>query len=251
MERHGVVLSIHGEVTDPDVDVFDRKAVFIDRVLKRLAAAISQASGSSLNTSRQTMRPDFVGAIGGRIEATVTPQHLVINPRMRSSTAGLRPHAYCLPVAQAGEAPARTSPRKAATSRSLREYLPWHRQCAARARGEGERLRLRSRRLNAPFALSKAMRPFLRKRTRSTSWKAFPRSVNGPRFLRPSAQWRFDHAESRILVRTRRASDGWRDGHSASRRGDAALARGFLRLIRGGRSAAAPPEVSRPIAGVP
>src|SRR5258707_1198997 len=98
MERIGMVLCIHGEVTGPDVDVFDREAVFITRVLSRVVSDFPDLKivFEHITTAEAA---EFVDASGPRIAATITPQHLVIN-RNALFAGGLRPHAYCLPVAK-------------------------------------------------------------------------------------------------------------------------------------------------------
>jgi len=110
MEKIGMVLCVHGEVTDPDVDVFDREAVFIDRVLTRLVSDFPELK-IVLEHITTSDAVDFVSS--GRVAATITPQHLVIN-RNAMFAGGLRPHAYCLPVAKREEH--RLAVRKAAVS---------------------------------------------------------------------------------------------------------------------------------------
>ena len=96
MERAGLVLCVHGEVTDPAVDVFDREAVFLDRVLTPL---IADFPGMRVVLEHVTTAEAvaFVRAAGPRVAATITPQHLHLN-RNALFAGGLRPHAYCLPV---------------------------------------------------------------------------------------------------------------------------------------------------------
>ena len=99
MEKIGMVLCVHGEVTDPQVDVFDREAVFIDRVLTRIVSDFPELKIvlEHITTSEAV---DFIAT--GRVAATITPQHLMIN-RNALFAGGLRPHAYCLPVAKREE----------------------------------------------------------------------------------------------------------------------------------------------------
>ena len=96
MERAGMVLCVHGEVTDPAVDIFDREAVFLDRVL---APLIARFPGLRIVLEHVTTADAvaFVQASEGRLAATITPQHLHLN-RNALFAGGLRPHAYCLPV---------------------------------------------------------------------------------------------------------------------------------------------------------
>jgi dihydroorotase len=96
MERLGIVLSIHGEVTDADVDVFDREHVFIDR---HLSAIIRDFPGLRIVLEHITTREaaQFVAEAPSRVAATITPQHLLYS-RNALFAGGLRPHLYCLPV---------------------------------------------------------------------------------------------------------------------------------------------------------
>jgi dihydroorotase len=110
MEKIGMVLCVHGEVTDPAVDVFDREAVFIDRVLVRIVDDFPELK-IVLEHITTSDAVDFVAT--GAIAATITPQHLTIN-RNAMFAGGLRPHAYCLPVAKREEH--RLAVRRAATS---------------------------------------------------------------------------------------------------------------------------------------
>jgi dihydroorotase len=110
MEKIGMVLCVHGEVTDPDVDVFDREAMFIDRVLTRIVSDFPELK-IVLEHITTSDAVDFVAT--GQVAATVTPQHLMIN-RNALFDGGLRPHAYCLPVAKREEH--RLAVRRAATS---------------------------------------------------------------------------------------------------------------------------------------
>jgi dihydroorotase len=99
MAELGMVLQVHGEVTDPAVDVFDREARFIERVLAPLAERLPTLRIVFEHiTTRAAL--DFV--LGGRsgLAATVTPQHLLLN-RNALFSGGLRPHHYCLPVLKA------------------------------------------------------------------------------------------------------------------------------------------------------
>jgi dihydroorotase len=119
MERAGMPLLIHGEVTDPAVDVFDREKAFIDRVFSRL---VRDFPGLKMAFEHITTADaaDFVMAAGDNLAATITPQHLIIN-RNALFAGGLRPHAYCLPVAKREEH--RLAIRKAATSGSSKFFL--------------------------------------------------------------------------------------------------------------------------------
>jgi dihydroorotase len=99
MSEVGLVLQVHGEVTDPDVDVFDREACYIERVLAPLSERHPQLRIVVEHITTRTAL-DFV--LSGRtgIGATVTPQHLLLN-RNALFAGGLRPHHYCRPVLKA------------------------------------------------------------------------------------------------------------------------------------------------------
>ncbi|MFO1281986.1 MAG: dihydroorotase [Burkholderiales bacterium] len=96
MEKHGLVLSLHGEVTDADVDIYDRERVFVDRTLARL---VRDFPGLRIVVEHITTREaaEFVAAAGANLAATITPQHLVWS-RNAMLVGGVRPHFYCLPI---------------------------------------------------------------------------------------------------------------------------------------------------------
>jgi dihydroorotase len=96
MERLGVPLLVHGEVTDPEIDIFDREAVFIEQVL---APLVHRHQGLKVVFEHVTTRDavDFVRASPPSIGATITPQHLLLN-RNAILVGGVQPHHYCLPV---------------------------------------------------------------------------------------------------------------------------------------------------------
>ena len=96
MQRIGMPLLIHGEVTDQEVDIFDREAMFVDRILHRLVADYPDLR-IVLEHITTEEAAGFVAAAGPNVAATITPQHLLIN-RNALFAGGLRPHAYCLPV---------------------------------------------------------------------------------------------------------------------------------------------------------
>ena len=96
MQEAGLPLLLHGEVTDPDVDVFDREAVFIDRVLAPLLQRLPRLKVVLEHiTTRQAA--EFVMAAPANVAATVTAHHLLYN-RNAMFQGGIRPHYYCLPV---------------------------------------------------------------------------------------------------------------------------------------------------------
>jgi dihydroorotase len=96
MARHGVPLLVHGEVTDPEVDVFDRERVFIDTVLAEIERRIP---GLRIVFEHITTREaaQYVESAGPDIAATITAHHLLYN-RNAIFRGGIRPHYYCLPV---------------------------------------------------------------------------------------------------------------------------------------------------------
>jgi dihydroorotase len=96
MAEYGVPLLVHGEVTNPDVDIFDREAVFIDRVLSHVIDAVP---GLKMVFEHVTTRDGvgFVMDAGDNVAATITAHHLLMN-RNAMFNKGLRPHHYCLPV---------------------------------------------------------------------------------------------------------------------------------------------------------
>jgi len=96
MQRRGMPLLVHGEVTDPSVDVFDREAVFIDQVLEPLRRDFPELKIVMEHiTTREAA--EYVADAGPRLAATITPQHLLYS-RNALFQGGLRPHYYCLPV---------------------------------------------------------------------------------------------------------------------------------------------------------
>ena len=96
MQRHGLLLQVHGEVTDPAVDVFDREAVFIERVMAPLRRDFPELKVVFEHiTTREAAQ--YVAEAGPHTAATVTAHHLLYN-RNALFLGGLRPHYYCLPV---------------------------------------------------------------------------------------------------------------------------------------------------------
>ena len=119
MQAIGMPLLLHGEVTDPDVDIFDREAAFIDRILDPLVDDFPDLK-IVLEHITTTEAADFVRDAPATVAATITPHHLHIN-RNALFAGGLRPHAYCLPVAK--REAHRLAVRKAATSGSPKYFL--------------------------------------------------------------------------------------------------------------------------------
>jgi dihydroorotase len=96
MESEDVVLCVHGEATDADIDTFDRERVFVDRSLAKI---VRDFPALRIVVEHVTTREavQFVTAAGPRVAATITPQHLLYS-RNALFAGGLRPHLYCLPV---------------------------------------------------------------------------------------------------------------------------------------------------------
>jgi dihydroorotase len=174
MERIGMVLCIHGEVTDPDVDVFDREAVFIDRVLKGMVRDFPALKivFEHITTAEAAA---FVEGSGESVAATVTPQHLIIN-RNALFAGGLRPHAYCLPVAKREQH--RIAVRKAATSGSRKFFLGT--DSAPHSREAKESSCGCAGIFNAPYALESYLQVF-EEEGAIDKFESFA-SLNGPNF---------------------------------------------------------------------
>jgi dihydroorotase len=173
MESIGMVLCVHGEVTDPEVDVFDREAVFIERVLDKVVGDFPRLKIvfehiTTEDAVRFVTRQPYVAA-------TVTPQHLIIN-RNAIFSGGLRPHAYCLPVAKREKH--RLAVRKAATSGSPKFFLGT--DSAPHAREAKESACGCAGIFNAPFALESYATVF-EEEGALPKLEAFA-SLNGPRF---------------------------------------------------------------------
>ena len=154
MQEIGMVFCIHGEVTDPDVDVFDREAVFIDRILAPLVRDFPALKMVLEHiTTRQAV--EFVADAPANVAATVTPQHLHLN-RNALFKGGLRPHAYCLPVVKREEH--RLAVRKAAVSGSPKFFLGT--DTAPHAREAKESACGCAGIFNAPYALESYVQVF-------------------------------------------------------------------------------------------
>ncbi|WP_371223738.1 dihydroorotase [Roseovarius sp. 2305UL8-3] len=119
MAEIGCPLCVHGEVTDTEIDIFDREAVFIDRVLDPIRRATPglRVVMEHITTSNGV---DYVLAGDDSLGATITTHHLIIN-RNHILVGGIKPHYYCLPVAKREEH--RLALRKAATIGQSRFFL--------------------------------------------------------------------------------------------------------------------------------
>ena len=172
----GMVLCVHGEVTDPEVDVFDREAVFIERALAPLLDDLPELRVVFEHVTTQEA-VQFVEGAGDNVAATITPQHLHIN-RNAMLVGGIRPHAYCLPVAKREKH--RLALRKAATSGSAKFFLGT--DSAPHAREAKESACGCAGIFNAPFALESYLTVFEAEGALD-KFEAFA-SENGPRFYR-------------------------------------------------------------------
>jgi dihydroorotase len=119
MAAHGMPLLLHGEVTDPSVDVFDRERVFIETILAPLVARFPKLRVvlEHITTSEAA---DFVSRASENVAATITAHHLLLN-RNALFAGGMRPHHYCLPVLK--REPHRLALVKAAVSGSPKFFL--------------------------------------------------------------------------------------------------------------------------------
>jgi len=119
MAEHGIPLLLHGEVTDPEVDVFDREKAFIDRILIPLERRLPglRMVLEHITTSEAAL---FVSSAPANIAATITAHHLLMN-RNALFAGGIRPHHYCLPVLKREQH--RAALAKAAVSGNPRFFL--------------------------------------------------------------------------------------------------------------------------------
>ena len=119
MAEIGLPLCVHGEVTDPTVDIFDREAIFIDTVLDSIRR---KTPGLRVIMEHITTRQgvDYARSGGPDLAATITTHHLILN-RNHILAGGIRPHYYCLPVAKRESH--RLALRQAATSGEARFFL--------------------------------------------------------------------------------------------------------------------------------
>jgi dihydroorotase len=119
MAEHGMPLLVHGEVTDPAVDVFDRERVFLERMLAPLVARFPALKIVVEHiTTREAAQ--FVQEAGDNVAATITAHHLLIN-RNALFAGGIRPHLYCLPIVK--REPHREALVAAAASGSRKFFL--------------------------------------------------------------------------------------------------------------------------------
>ena len=119
MQREGLILLVHGEVTDPAIDLFDREAAFIDQQLIPLRRDFPELKIVMEHVTTQEAA-EYVAAADQFLAATITPQHLLFN-RNAIFMGGIRPHYYCLPVLK--RETHRLALVKAATSGSPKFFL--------------------------------------------------------------------------------------------------------------------------------
>ncbi|PTB87481.1 dihydroorotase [Thalassospira xiamenensis] len=119
MASLGIPLCVHGEVTDPEIDIFDRESVFIDRVLDPLRKRLPELRVIMEHITTED-GVEYVKANDRNLGATITTHHLIIN-RNAILVGGIHPHFYCLPVAKREKH--RLALRKAATSGDVRFFL--------------------------------------------------------------------------------------------------------------------------------
>jgi dihydroorotase len=161
MQRVGMPLLVHGEVTDPDVDAFDREKVFIERILSRLVEDFPELRIVLEHiTTREAVQ--FVEAAAPNVAGTVTPHHLVIN-RNALFAGGLRPHAYCLPL---------TASRSGALRPPAHRSFSWGRT-ARRTRSSARKAPAAAPASSTRPSPSKPMPP---RSTRTARWTASRRS---------------------------------------------------------------------------
>lgn len=174
MEEIGMPLLIHGEVTDSDIDIFDREAVFIETILEPLVRDFP-ALKIVLEHITTADAVQFVESAGETVAATITPHHLHIN-RNAIFAGGIRPHAYCLPIAKRERH--RLAVRKAAVSGSPKFFLGT--DTAPHARDAKESACGCAGIFNAPYALESYASVFEAEGALD-HFEAFA-SENGPRF---------------------------------------------------------------------
>ncbi len=174
MEAEGIVLCIHGEVTDADIDVFDREAEFIDRHMRAIVANFPRLKVVFEHiTTKDAV--DFVMGEGPQVAATITPQHLHIN-RNAMLVGGIQPHNYCLPVAK--RELHRLALRAAATSGSPKFFLGT--DSAPHLRGDKESACGCAGIFGAPYALESYLTVF-DEEDALEHFEGFA-SLNGPAF---------------------------------------------------------------------
>ncbi|MEQ9444466.1 MAG: dihydroorotase [Rhodospirillaceae bacterium] len=174
MERLGMPLLLHGEVTEKHVDIFDREAAFIEQTLSKLIADFPALKIVFEHITTEDAAT-FVAEAGPNLGATITPHHLIIN-RNAIFDGGIRPHFYCLPIAKREKH--RLALRKAATSGHAKFFLGT--DSAPHAVGDKESACGCAGIFNAPVALESYAAVF-EEEGALDKFEAFA-SENGPRF---------------------------------------------------------------------
>ena len=120
MQKEEIPLLVHGEVTDPEVDIFDREIVFIEKILERV---VKDFPGLKIVLEHITTKDavDYVLGCKANVAATITPHHLLAN-RNHMLVGGIKPHYYCLPVLKR-QNPDQKELLKAATSGNPKFFL--------------------------------------------------------------------------------------------------------------------------------
>lgn len=119
MQKIGMPLLVHGEIVDDSIDVFDKEAVFIDKIMTQIVNDFPELRIVFEHITTQEA-VDFVREQSENIAATITPQHLMLN-RNAMFNKGIRPHMYCLPIVKREKH--KLALRKAATSGSSKYFL--------------------------------------------------------------------------------------------------------------------------------
>lgn len=182
MAKLGLPLLVHGEVTDGEIDIFDREAVFIERVMKPLLAKHPSLKVVFEHITTQ-QAAEFVAAASDNVAATITAHHLLFN-RNKMLVGGIRPHYYCLPILKREQH--RQALLKAATSGSPKFFLGT--DSAPHAQGDKESSCGCAGAYTAPAALELYAMAFDEMQALD-KLEAFA-SLNGPRFygLAPNAE---------------------------------------------------------------
>nr|WP_262694922.1 dihydroorotase [Kordiimonas aquimaris] len=174
MQRIGMPLLVHGEVTDSDIDIFDREAVFIERTMSKITANFPalKVVFEHITTADAVA---FVEESGPLVGATITPHHLDFN-RNAMFQGGIKPHYYCLPVAK--REVHRLALRRAVTSGSAKFFLGT--DSAPHTVGAKESACGCAGIFNAPYALESYVQVF-EEEGKLENFEAFA-SENGPKF---------------------------------------------------------------------
>jgi dihydroorotase len=216
MERLGVVLSLHGEVTDPAVDMFDRERVFVETLLTRI---VRDFPGLKVVLEHVTTleAAAFVRESTANVGATITPHHLLWS-RNALFVGGIRPHFYCLPILK------RETHRQGADRRGnlgQSALFPRHRLGAACQAHQGGRMRVRRLLLGA--CGTRAVRRSVRRCGGASSARGFRESFRRG-FLRPAAQHGYGDTRARSVECSSRISVRRGVAGAAARGGSDSLA---------------------------